>query len=207
MSILRLIGLIIALLAAPLTVTAYATEQPDAWPCEQVFVAEISAAVLWAGPSLDKVNPHAWRSDVPVAKLVREIISQFASAEKIEMKISTFVKTLPLDQKDQKLTLVFSGVLGVLNARRAKYMKGILKFSSQQAARAKLIDEGLSALTKLKAANTSGEKAKALEEKLIWQQRMFDDRERSIRFLCEQPTNVETAMADLARTLFNELDQ
>ncbi len=202
-----LISLVTLLLGTALPLETYAGEQPDAWPCEQVFVPEISASVLWAGPSVENLPPHAWRKDMPTGILVRDISSQFSTDENVEAKVSAFVKALSPDQKNQKLTLVFSGVLSILNARRTKYMKGILKFSRQQTARARIINEGLSALTKLKAAKVSVEKIKDLEEKLVWQQRMFDDRERSIRFLCEQPVNVEVAMADLARTLSNKLDQ
>jgi len=198
-----------AILIAALTGTSLplsAQEQPQAWPCAQIFVPEVSASVLWAGPSMEDLQPQAWRSDKATASLVRGITSQAADPATVETLVSTYVKSLAGDQKDQKLTLAFFGVLAVLNLRRTKYMNGILRFSRQQSARAKVIDKGLAELLNLKAANGPDEKVNDLENKLTWQQRMFDDRERSIQFLCEQPVNVEVVMADLARTLSYELD-
>jgi len=204
---LRLPAILLALMTgASLPLAAQERAQPVAWPCAQIFVPAVSASVLWAGPSMEALKPQAWRGDKATARLVRDITSQFTDSANIEAMVSTYVKRLAPDQKDQKLTLVFFGVLDVLNLRRTKYMNGILKYSRQQSARAKVIDDGLAELVRLKAANGSDEQVKELENKLSWQNRMFDDRERSIQFLCEQPVNVEVVMADLARTLSYELE-
>ena len=132
--------------------------------------------------------------------------AQDANLEDMEERVATFSKAQARDQKNQRLALTFFGVLELFNKRRAKYMRGILKYSRQQLKRAEIINDGLDKLSKLKAENAPTEKFVELENNLIWQQRMFDDRELSIRFLCEQPVDVEAALGDMARALSNELD-
>jgi hypothetical protein len=202
-SIKAIAGVLFAvLLSAP----AHAVPEPEAWPCEQVYVPEVSAAVLWAGPPLDTHDPQAWQSDQSVARLVRFMTSRPARMEDIESRLARFLETVSGAQKNQKLALVFAGSLEVMNKRRSMFLDGILNFSRQQTRRAAIIDDSLARLAAMKAGGTSGEARHTLEQQLIWQQRIFDDRERSIRFLCDQPVDVEVALGELARALSNRLN-
>jgi len=206
MTLMNYLSLAACFVSVVISLPAYADEKPEAWPCEQVYVSEVSAAVLWAGPLLDPKDAQAWRNDESIARLVRAITQPSSKTEDIEDKVTTFAKALPAHEKNTKLSLAFFGALEVMNKRRHKFIQGILKFSIQQAERAKMIDLELAKLSDIKAGKLPDEQRQPLEDRLMWQQRMFDDRERSIRFLCEQPVDIEVALGDLARALSNQMD-
>jgi hypothetical protein len=45
-----------------------------------------------------------------------------------------------------------------------------------------------------------------LQEKLVWDTRIFDERQRSLTYICEQPALLEQRLFALARTIMGHLE-
>ncbi|MGB5737686.1 MAG: hypothetical protein WBM40_24930 [Thiohalocapsa sp.] len=189
------VGVIMGATAVP----SFADENPD-WPCEQALVPEISAAVVWDGPSVEGMSEQ-WQSDAEVSELVGRLVARGADPAASDALIETFAGAQPPGERDRRLTLLFAGVLDRLNADRSMLNDGILRYSRDQERRARVLDTHLAELVELES-DPSPDAAKRLadlQEQLLMEQRIFDDREKTIPFLCTRPRAVEQRIGELAR--------
>ena len=177
------------------------------WPCEQVLVPEVSAAVIWDGPAIDEAK-DTWRSLPRVAEVVERIASPQASAETAQAAIASFASELEPADKDRMLTALFAGVLEVMNQDRSKLIDGIERYSRDQQRRAEALGEKLDEMVRLEQDDSEAAR-QALDElmkALELGQRVFDERERFIQYLCARPIVVEQRLGFLARTIAGYLD-
>ena len=182
-------------------------EQDPDWPCEQILVPEVSAAVVWDGPSVDKLTEN-WRDLPEVEALVRRITDRNAVPQQSDAQIAEFAAAQPPAEKDKMLTLLFAGVLETLNADRSHLISGIKRYSRDQERRADALGQQLSEIVALEG-DSSEEGAQRLEElnrTVVLEQRAFDEREKSISYLCTRPVVVEQRLGVLARTIAGYLD-
>ncbi len=194
-------------LAASLTDAAAPAPQDPDWPCEQALVPEIPAAVVWAGPLVDGLS-SAWETVPDVSRLVQRITSPVYDQGSAEQEIAAFASMQEPRQKDEMLTLLFAGVLDTLNRDRSRMLQGILRYSRGQSARAMRLGEDLDEIVRLEEATTSDSRLKleALRTGVLLEQRIFDEREGSIQFLCSRPVAIEQRLGFLARTIAAHLD-
>ncbi len=183
-----------------------ASEERD-WPCEQVYVPEVSAAVVWDGPNIDGVLDQ-WRQQADVEALVRQLTARRAAAADAEPAIEAFAKQQPPAERNGKLTLLFAGVWQSLNADRRKLNNGILRYARDQQQRAEKLDAHLVEMVRLEndPSAQAGEKLSALRKQVDIEQRVFDDRERTIPFLCTRPRVLEQKLGELARSIAYQLE-
>jgi hypothetical protein len=201
----NLYSLAVAFLMLAAGLSAQAAEGQNAdWPCQQGLVPDISPAVVWDGPSVEGL---VWRDQPEVAVLVERIIPSQTTIESAEQQVASFAAALPRQDKDRMLTLLFAGVLEALNQDRSRLINGIQRYSRDQARRAEEIGKQLDELVGLERATSedAASKAQALRARLELQERVFDERERSIRFLCLRPVAVEERLGALARMIAGHL--
>lgn len=182
-------------------------EQDPDWPCEQILVPEVSAAVVWDGPAVDELTEN-WRDVREVAALVERIADRSAVPQQSDAQIADFAAAQPPSDKDRMLTMLFAGVLETLNADRGHLISGIKRYSRDQERRAQALDRHLSEMVELERDSTD-KSAKRLEElrrTIDIEQRAFDEREKSIVYLCTRPVAVEQRLGVLARTIAGYLD-
>lgn len=182
--------------------SAGAGENPD-WPCEQALVPEVAAAVVWDGPSVEGMSDQ-WQSDAEVAALVGRLVARGADPAASDGLIETFADAQPPGkERDRRLTLLFAGVLERLNADRSMLNDGILRYSRDQERRARILDTHLAELVELESdpSPEAAERLAEMQEQLLMEQRIFDDREKTIPFLCTRPRAVEQRMGELARAI------
>jgi len=181
-------------------VAAQPAQDPD-WPCAQIFVSEVSAAVVWDGPP---VEAAAWKSqeDAALSRLVARLSARTTPIAEAETLIQRFAQATPAAERNRRLTLLFAGTLHRLNHERAQLQRGIKRFARDQQRRAQRIQQTLneSADKDSHSPDTPGGAAD-VHERLAWQKRMFEDRERQVSYLCEQPRLVEERIGTLARTI------
>lgn len=204
-SILLLNIVLLLVLGVP-TVFAESSDE-SAWPCEQAFVPEVSAAVVWDGPSVDGLA-RQWDRDSEITALVRRLTSRRIDASEVEALVESFAAAQPPDDRNHRLTLLFAGVLQVLNADRHKLNTGILRYSRDQQHRAEVLGDHLAEVARLESS-TSDDARRQLAEmraRIEFEQRVFDDRERSIPFLCTRPRVVEQRIGELARMIAYHLE-
>ena len=187
-------------------VGAQETMDPD-WPCIQVLVPTISSAVVWDGPSIEGLEAR-WRDQVGVARLVGHVTQRHVDADQAEQKIDAFAESQTTADRNAALTAVFAGIWEILNEKRQYMIERIKEFTRQQNARANRIENMLLELEviSLDSSPASDAKIAKFRQDLVLEVRIFEDREKSIVYLCELPVKIEGKMGALARAISAQLN-
>jgi len=188
-------------------VSAPARAQPAApadWPCVQVLVPEISPSVLWPVP-IDPGVADSWRKE-PGARALAERLGDLERVDAAVLEaMDDYAASLPEAERREGLTRLADGVVDVANDRRGTYLDGIRRYTRQQIAIAGQIESTLNRLAELDdAAEASAAEEAArveVEETLAWHERLYDQRERAIRALCERPVELEETLSEVLREL------
>ncbi|MBB4423234.1 hypothetical protein GGD66_001774 [Bradyrhizobium sp. CIR48] len=177
---------------------------PD-WPCTQAKVPEISLAAVWAGPALDDVQ-NTWKDDAKISALVAKLSARKTPLEEAEKSVKEFLAASATD-KTAKAKLLFAGLFDTLNAQRSQVMAGLERVSRKQREAADKIREETIALHALQGATPRDEaKVEALGNELIWKTRIFEDRHKVVRFVCEVPTTIDQRLFALGRVIQQEME-
>ncbi|MCK1655510.1 hypothetical protein IVA88_29370 [Bradyrhizobium sp. 149] len=177
---------------------------PD-WPCTQAKVPEISLAAVWAGPALDDVQ-NKWKDDAKVSALVSKLSARKTPLDEAEKSVKEFLAGSAAD-KTANAKLLFSGLFDTLNAQRSQVMSGLERVSRKQREAADKIREESIQLQALQGATPRDEaKVEALSNELVWKTRIFEDRHKVVRFVCEVPTTIDQRLFALGRVIQQELE-
>jgi hypothetical protein len=177
---------------------------PD-WPCVQAKVPEISLTAVWAGPPLDDATT-AWKNDPKVSALVPKLAARRTSLEDAEKTIAEFLASSPAD-KATKGKLLFAGLFDTLNAQRSSVLNGLERVTRKQREAADKIRATTQALHALQSASPSDQsKVEELNNQLVWEARIFEDRRRVITFVCEVPTTIDRRLFALGRVIQQEME-
>ncbi len=179
------------------------SQDPD-WPCVQAKVPELSPTAIWSGPPIDEAL-KAWEADPEIAGLVAELAARRMPVEEATAAIGTFSKRLDEAEREEKLTLLFAGLFETLDRERAEVMQGIARYARQQKAMAEEIRQAMSKAQDPGAAPADPQQASALNEQLVWQTRIFNERRASLTYVCEVPTIIEQRLFVLARAIGAEM--
>jgi hypothetical protein len=197
-------AIVIGALAIPHAARAADPRHPD-WPCRQIKVATLSIVAFWTGPAIDKVG-DAWRTDATVHDLVLRLAARRTPIEEAEKAAGDFVTGTP-EEKQRKAALLFAGLFATLNRERSQVMDGIERYARRQQ---ELRDKIQSEITELRQAeDAAGQDAAAVEklgEQVAWDTRIFDDRRRSIAFVCDVPATIERRLFALSRAIQQALE-
>lgn len=178
----------------------------DDWPCVQVLQPELSVGAMWPGDD-PTVGGPAWRDDAVIAALVERVAPRRVPVDEATAEIHRFAVGYEGDRK-AALTELFAGVFETINGERGTIIRGIRRFNSRQEALAKRIEDGTAALDGVDPASTDAAVARhrqELEFQLSWDQRVFDDRERLLPAICDQPFVLERRLFALSRTIQGEI--
>ena len=177
---------------------------PD-WPCTQAKVPEISLSAVWAGPVLDDVQ-NKWKDDAKVSALVAKLSARKTPLDEAEKSVKEFLAASATD-KTANAKLLFAGLFDTLNAQRSQVMSGLERVSRKQREAADKIREETLALQALQGATSRDEtKVEALSNELIWKTRIFEDRHKVVRFVCEVPTTIDQRLFALGRVIQQEME-
>ena len=190
-----------ALLAAGSPDAAATGEDPD-WPCVQRLVPEIAPAVVWAGPPIESVDGAA--ANPLVEELATELAARRVSIEEATAQVEQFAGTLADEQKNEQLTGLFARTLEIINNDRSSIIQGIKKYARGQRALAEVITEKNERLSELPRDQVV--QRDALMAERDWDIRIYDDRQRSLTYLCEQPVLLEQRAFALGRAIASHLD-
>lgn len=191
---LTLLGL--ALLAALPSGAGAATSSDPDWPCIQRLVPRISPAQIWSGP---EPKPEMWQGDLEVSRLAAKLAARRTPLEETEKLVEDFAEAQAPDAVNRKLTALFGRTLQVINRDRASIIAGIKRFAKRQRQLAERIRETRATLQDADSAATQDDE---LRETLAWDLRIFDEREKSMTYLCEQPVLLEQRAFALGRTIY-----
>jgi hypothetical protein len=200
-------GATLALFAVAASTTSCLAADPryPDWPCAQAKVPEISLAAVWAGPPLDDVQDK-WKNDAKVAALVSKLAARRIPIEEAQKDITEFL-TGSTTEKTTTGKLLFAGLFDTLNAQRSQVMNGLERVMRKQREAADKIRSDTVALQALQDANPPDQpKVDELGNQLTWETRIFEDRRRVVKFVCEVPTAIDQRLFALGRAIQQEME-
>jgi len=186
--------------------TPPAPGQDNGWPCVQRLQPELSIGAMWTGPDPTEAADH-WRDNAPVQALVTQIAPRRVSQEDAVSAIHRFAAGYDKD-KATVMTEVFAGLFETLNDERSAIIRGIRHFHDRQQKLADRIQNGMKAMDGLDPNSTDqkiAEQRNALQDAVTWDSRIFDDREKLLPIVCDQPVVIERRLFALSRAIGAEL--
>ncbi|WP_298244503.1 hypothetical protein [uncultured Bradyrhizobium sp.] len=202
---MKVLAMAVLVLALSGTAARAADPRYPNWPCTQAKVPEISLAAVWAGPALDDAETK-WKDDTKVTALVAKLSARKTSMDEAEKSVKDFLAASSTD-KTTNAKLLFAGLFDTLNAQRSQVMNGLERVSRKQREAADKIREETIQLQALQGATPRDEaKVEALGNELIWKTRIFEDRNKVVRFVCEVPTTIDQRLFALGRVIQQEME-
>jgi hypothetical protein len=187
---------------------ATGTADPNSqWPCEQPMRPELSIGAMWSGPDPDR-DQTDWRQLPAVAALVSEIAPRRTPQDEAVASIRRFAAGYQGDERTKVLTELFAGTFETLNAERNAIVRGIKRFYRRQDALAHRIEDGWKALGEIDPNATDPklvEQRLGLQQQVDWDSRIFDDRQRLLHVVCDQPQVVVQRVFALSRAIQEQL--
>ena len=186
--------------------TAFAADPrfPD-WPCNQVKVPEISVAAVWAGPSIDDVG-NAWEDDATIKDLVARLAARRTPLDDAKKAISDLV-TGTEAERQKKAKLIFAGLFKTLNQERSEVMQGIERYFRKQREFSDQIRSKILQLRELQdRPDPDQNRIDELTNRVEWNTRIFEERRKTMNFVCEVPVLIEQRLFALARAIQQSLE-
>ena len=196
--------LLLAAAAWPVAGFAADPRYPD-WPCAQAKVPEVSLAAVWAGPPLDDIKDK-WKDDAKVSALVSKLSARKLPLEDAQKAVAEYLTAVAADKANQG-KLLFAGLFDTLNAQRSSVMNGLERVMRKQREAADKIRADTLALQALQdAPSPDPAKVEEFGNQLVWETRIFEDRRRVVKFVCEVPTAIDQRLFALGRTIQQEME-
>ena len=202
----------VALISAPsFAEDAKPEVKKDEWPCIYRKVPQLTAAMIWDGPEI--TDTTSWHKDDAIRKLSQFVISRRVKSDEVDTAIKKYAAGLPEDQRDAKLTELFSAVLARTNDDRKTVMSGIEKFHKRQVERSKEIEkEALEIQPEEQAAaedpgsdvGVAGRASDAVE-KYKWDIRTFQEKQANIPIAREIPQLIDERAGEIAGAIRAEM--
>jgi hypothetical protein len=187
------------------------TEQPVAgtaeWPCEAPLRGEMSIGAMWQGPDPAAAQDE-WRKTAAVVALVNEVAPRRVPQDEALANVRRFAAGYQGEDRAKILTQVFVGVFETLSSERSQIVRGIKRFYRRQEALAQRMEDGWKALGEIDPNSTDpklAEQRVALQQMIDWDSRVFDDRQRLLPVVCEQPRVIEQRVFALSRAIQEQL--
>jgi hypothetical protein len=200
--LLALTASLLVLGAAP----AGAAEPTDAdWPCIQRLVPELATSQMWAGlPAGGLAEPSG--DDGELAQLAHQLASRSMPIDEAQAAIDRFADGLAPEERNAELAQLFNDVLQQINQERAKIIAGIKRYTRRQQQLADKITRDSQKLADLQPGTTPDAQTQELLDERHWDLRVFEDRQRMLTQICEQPVQLDQRAFALARAMQARLE-
>lgn len=186
--------------------TASSAPPKSDWPCDQVQRPEISIGSVWHGPDPESAS-ETWRKNQAVTALVEQIAPRRMPQDQAVDAVHRFSAGYKQDRATV-LTAVFAGLFETMNQERGEIIRGIKHFNNRQDSLSQRIQEGWKQMDALDPSSTDQkviEQRIALQQTIDWDSRVFDDRERLLPVICQQPSVIEQRLFALSRAIQEDL--
>jgi len=199
------LGLLAAIctIEAALLAAAHAADPryPD-WPCAQAKVPELSVGAMWDGPSIADVGT-SWQDDPIVKDLVARLAARRTPLDAAEKAIVDYMAGAA-GAKPDKAKKLFAGLFDTMSQQRSEVINGIERMSRNEKELADKIRIDVAALRALQdkpEQDQNQAKITELANQVEWSTRIFEDRRKTIRSVCEVPTIIEQRVFALSRAI------
>jgi hypothetical protein len=167
-------------------------QDPD-WPCVQRLMPRLAASTYWTGPA-----PKAdWHADPAISALVTEIAPRTVPADAAVAKLQQFTAGLPADGKPDRLAELFAGLVEETNRQRDQIIDRLHDLTRRQREVTSLV----TAVTGDLSHETDPAKHDEMVQRRSFLLREFDSVQRTVRYACEAPVQLEARLGSLGRAL------
>ncbi len=178
---------------------------PD-WPCAQAKVPELSVGAMWDGPSIADVG-NSWQDDPKLKDLVALAAARRTPLDVARKAIVEYMSGLAANDKQSAAAKLFAGLFDTLNQERNEVMNGIERVSRNETELAGKIKTDVATLHQLEDKPDQDQaKVNDLASQVEWSTRIFEDRRKTIRYVCEVPGTIEQRLFALARVIQQNLN-
>ena len=176
----------------------------SSWPCQTERAPPLQVAQVWRGPPVDGAA-SGWQNDEDVAALVREIAQRRVPLNEAQSRIQAFAQNAGTGRQ-AKLLKVVAGLFSVMNAERSSVIDGLDRAGARQKELAASLRDDNERLQRLQAdAKASAAQATQMQQQVLWEAEVFQDRRQSLRYACEVPGKIEKRLLALMKTVSQEL--
>jgi hypothetical protein len=190
------------MLAAP--ALAASPEPGSTWPCVQRKVAELSLNSIWQRGDLPD-SARRLANDPAVQTLAEKLAARRTPMEEANADIKAFAREAGAN-RDGLLQGLFLALFERMKGERSEVMVGIERYGRHQldlAAKVKAEQQELDRMRNDPKADQA--KLASANDQHVWNLRVFDERQKSLSFVCEVPTIIERRLFALARLIEGEL--
>jgi hypothetical protein len=172
---------------------------PD-WPCVQRLVPELAPAQMWTGKPLDQLP-----ADAQLAPALHDLPQRLADRnlplDEAKRLVDQALAQVPEAERDDQRALLFRDTLARLNDERGQMIAGIESFARGQRQLADRITAQGRELVQLRKDPAQAAAVQDETNARSWDMRVFDERQHSLRTLCDQPVQVDQRAFALAKII------
>ena len=172
---------------------------PD-WPCVQRLVPRLTAATIWGGHDA----AGDWRADPQVAAVVAAVAPRGVPAQDGARQVEQFMAALPGAERPARSALLFAGLVDETNGQRAEVIDRLRATARRQRALTELTSKVTAELRALPADAPAAQREEVTSRRAFLI-REYEDIERTIRYACEVPVQMESKLGVLAQALQRRL--
>ena len=175
-------------------------KDPD-WPCQQNKVAEFPLASVWDGPPIN-LGATGWRDDPETEKLVAQMSQRRVPIAEVTAAVGRMLDANAPAARE-KLKQAFAAAFDDLVRQRAEVIAGLDRYGRRMREMADQIRTENETAHKEETPGVATDDS-ALQ-KLQWDLRVYDDRRRTVHYVCEAPQAIEArigAIVKLVRAAF-----
>lgn len=195
----------VALVAAITSPASAAQGNDPDWPCIQRKVPTLSLGQIWAGSELPDAAAD-WSKDAAITALVTELAARRVPLAEAQQKIRDYAESLPDGEREPRMYMLVQGLFDRLNRERSQIIAGIARYAHRQRDMAEFLRQEASAVDILRTkADADPNEVELRSNRLAIQTRIFQERARSLSFVCEVPTLLEQRLFALTRTISEAL--
>jgi len=177
---------------------------PD-WPCMQRKVPELSLAQVWSGPDIPD-SAKDWANDPDIARRVEDLSARRLPVSDAEQQIKDYAAGLPSAQLMPKMTMLEQGLFEHMNSERSNIIDGITRYAHKQLDLAAELRKEATEVDNMEDDKKTDPKVLAQrQDQLASGTRIFQERVKSLTYVCEVPTIIEQRLYQLSKAVADTL--
>jgi hypothetical protein len=170
-------------------------EEISDWPCDAPFAERFDPVQVW-GSGLPRPLAEGWRRDATVREVVEFAANPENPARQGVQRITKFAALLGGAEREERLMLVFAGLLDRFNLLRGFVIEGVRDFVLRAKILREAVDRNEAAAAAL-GAEANEEQRRGHLEAGAWDARRMDDALEEAEFLCHRYGYLDKKLREL----------
>jgi hypothetical protein len=187
-----------ALLSTPVIAAESPGRPPSDWPCVQRLVPTLGAGTYWSGPMPPQAG--AWRDDPAVLAAVEAAAPREVPEPEGIHRLTQFLASLPPQRREAAAALAFTGLVEEANRERGAVIARIEALTRRQRDLAGIV-AGITGELDSLPPNADPARRDEIVQRRAFLIRQFEEIQRTTRYACEVPVEIEARLGGYAHAL------